>query len=198
MSALLPRVLTATVAGLLWLTACQTASVVPTADGVAARVVDPSPEVVGTILPTPELIGPPPGAPPYLHTPPAMPSSPNDDLSVGKEQFRQGNWGLAERHCRRATEAAPGDAAAWLCLAASYDRLKRFDLADRAYGQLIGLVGRTPATLNNLGYSYILRADYARAHKTLREAEAQDPGNPFIKNNLALLAQTAGTGYGVR
>ena len=75
--------------------------------------------------------------------------------------FTQGNYGLAERYFRRAVESGPREADAWLGLAASYDRLRRFDLADRAYNQLYGLVGRTPEILNNQGYSMMLRGDFA-------------------------------------
>jgi Flp pilus assembly protein TadD len=41
--------------------------------------------------------------------------------------------------------------------------------------------------LNNWGYSYMLRGDYRRAQATLLQAQAQDPANPYIKNNLELL-----------
>ena len=89
-----------------------------------------------------------------------MPSSPNDDLSLGKMHFRQGNYGLAERYFRRAVESGPRDAEAWVGLAASYDRLRRFDLADRAYDQALRAGRPTPEILNNQGYSYMLRGDY--------------------------------------
>jgi Flp pilus assembly protein TadD len=55
-------------------------------------------------------------------------------LSLGKKYFRTINCGLAEKHFRAAVEKHPRDAEAWIGLAASYDRLRRFDLADRAYG----------------------------------------------------------------
>jgi Flp pilus assembly protein TadD len=54
-------------------------------------------------------------------------------------------------------------------LAASYDRLRRFDLADRAYQEAIRIVGRTPEVLNDQGFSYILRGDYGRAQRTLQK-----------------------------
>ena len=49
---------------------------------------------------------------------------------------------MAERHFRKAVELHPRDAESWLGLAASYDRLKRFDLADRAYQETIRWSGR--------------------------------------------------------
>jgi Flp pilus assembly protein TadD len=48
---------------------------------------------------------------------------------------------MAERYFRRAVETHASDAEAWVGLAASYDRLRRFDLADQAYAEAIRLVG---------------------------------------------------------
>ena len=68
-----------------------------------------------------------------------------------------------------------------------HDRLRRFDLADRVYEQAMKIAGPTPEILNNMGYSYMLRGDYRRARETLLQAQAQDPGNPYIRNNIELL-----------
>jgi len=125
-------------------------------------------------------------------------SDPYDDLSTGKKLYRAANYGLAERHFRRAVEARPKDAEAWVGLAASYDQLRRFELADRAYNQAIGIVGKTPEVLNNQGYSYILRGDYSRARTTLLQAKAKDPENPFIQNNLELLDKSRRDRKGVQ
>jgi Flp pilus assembly protein TadD len=115
---------------------------------------------------------------------------PNDDLSLAKGFFRDGNYGLAERYFRRAAEAGPRDAEAWLGLAASYDRLKRFNLADRAYAQVLRLAGPTPEVLNNIGYSYMLRGDYRRAREKLLQAAARDPDNQYVRANLQLLEES--------
>jgi Flp pilus assembly protein TadD len=119
---------------------------------------------------------------------------PDDDLSRGKKQFRDANYGLAERYFRSVIEKGPTeagrDAEAWLGLAATYDRLKRFKLADRAYAEAIRIIGPTPEVLNNQGYSYLLRGDYRRARETLLAARAKDPTSPFIRNNLELLAES--------
>ncbi len=45
----------------------------------------------------------------------------------------RGNYGIAQRYFKDAVEKAPRDVTAWIGLAASYDRLRRFDLADQAY-----------------------------------------------------------------
>jgi Flp pilus assembly protein TadD len=110
-----------------------------------------------------------------------------EDLRLGKKYFNAGNFSLAERHFRRAVELRPRDLEGWVGLAASYDRLRRFELADRAYDQAIKIGGPSGEVLNNRGYSYMLRGDYRRARETLLEAQAQDPGNSYIKNNLELL-----------
>jgi Flp pilus assembly protein TadD len=179
------------VAGLLWLSGCETTSLKP--PNLFGSKPDTPADTTGS-LGGPHDIAPPydvgDKGPPVEALPPLTPSTPNDDLSLGRMNFRQGNYGLAEHYFRRAVEAGPRDADAWLGLAASYDRLKRFDLADRAYKQLYGMMGRTPELLNNQGYSYMLRGDFAHARTTLMEAQAKDPRNPYIANNLALLAES--------
>jgi Flp pilus assembly protein TadD len=113
---------------------------------------------------------------------------PSDEpLRLAIEQFNRGNFGIAERYFQDAVEKAPKDASAWVGLAASYDRIGRFDLADRAYGQAIRLEGETTAILNNRGYSYMLRGDLIAARKVLLKAYEREPGNPTILNNIKLL-----------
>lgn len=101
--------------------------------------------------------------------------------------YTNGDYGNAEKHYRKAVEKDPKNAEAWLGLAATYDRLKRFDNANKAYDIVIKLVGFTPTVLNNLGYHYILRGNYATARRTLEAAEKKDPSNEFIQNNIRLL-----------
>jgi Flp pilus assembly protein TadD len=124
-------------------------------------------------------------------------SNAGDDLNQGKKYFRAGNYGMAERYFRRAVELHPRDAEAWIGLAAAYDRLRRFDLADRAYGQAIAIVGPTVEILNNQGYSYMLRGDTKRARDTLMTAQRKEPGNRFVQNNLQLLAASASKGKAI-
>lgn len=133
----------------------------------------------------------------FAAAPPATraPDEPKDDLTLGKEHFRGQRYGLAELHFRRAVETAKGDAEAWIGLAASYDQLKRFKLADRAYAQALKIAGPTPELLNNRGYSYLLRGDLRRASDDLSAALAQAPEDERIRNNLkALDAKARGRG----
>jgi Flp pilus assembly protein TadD len=113
---------------------------------------------------------------------------PSDEPTrLGLENFNRGNYGLAERYFRDAVERTPRDVTAWVGLAASYDRLARFDLADRAYRYAIKLAGTTPQILNNQGYSYMLRGNYVRARQLLTRANQLEPNNPVILNNMQLL-----------
>jgi Flp pilus assembly protein TadD len=198
MSVGVKRSVTVAVAGLLWLTGCETTST-RLSDTFGWKTDKPA---TGAAEDTTGSIGGPHGfgdkGPAVEPVPPLTPSNPNDDLSLGRINFRQGNYGLAEHYFRRAVESGPREAEAWLGLAASYDRLRRFDLADRAYNQLFALTGRTPEILNNQGYSYMLRGDFKRARDILGEARAKDPANPYIANNLALLEESVRTRKAVR
>jgi Flp pilus assembly protein TadD len=108
-------------------------------------------------------------------------------VEIGKRYYRHGHFGLAEQSFRQAVEQDPANAEAWLGLAASYDRLRRFDRARHAYDNVMKLVGRTPTVLNNLGYHYLLAGDRPRARETLIAALRADPENEQIRNNLALV-----------
>lgn len=123
---------------------------------------------------------------------------PADPVNVGKRHFREGHFGLAEKAYREAVQLSPRDAEAWIGLAASYDRLRRFDLADRAYAQAIRLVGKTSVILNNQGYSYMLRGDLKTARAKLAAALAKDPENPTILANLQALDASLSLGKDIR
>ena len=126
-----------------------------------------------------------PAAPVVVATPPidAIP----DDLETAKMHFRAAHYGLAELNFRRVVEKNNGHVEGWLGLAASYDKLKRYDLADRAYARAFKLAGPIPELLNNRGYSYLLRGDLARASADLSAAAVADPDNESARNNLSLL-----------
>jgi Flp pilus assembly protein TadD len=206
MSASTGRVLLVAAACLVWVTGCETSTKLtglfggqrddpattaslenpagpaepPATGSVAAVSVDAEPDPVVNAA-NPRLLG----------------KDPYDELNLGKKYFRSANFALAEKHFRRAVELHPRDAEAWVGLAASYDRLKRFDLADRAYRQAAGVAGDTPEIMNNRGFSYILRGDYRRARQILLAAQARAPDNPFIKNNIELLEKAKRRGKSV-
>jgi hypothetical protein len=155
-------------------------------------------DVTGSFTTQPAEPGPSgePVAP--LSKPGHVGDDPNDDLQLGKKYFRSNNFGLAEKSFRSTVEKHPNDAEAWVGLAASYDRLHRFDLADRAYSQAIRIVGTTAEILNDQGFSYMLRGDYTRAHKKLQEAQAKDPSNPYVRANMQLLEESYHDGSAIQ
>ena len=113
---------------------------------------------------------------------------PSDEpLKLALDYFKKGSYGIANRYFRDAVEKAPEDAEAWIGLAASYDRLRRFDLADQAYATAIKLTGETVQILNDRGYSYLLHGDLAKARAKLLKAYQLDPTNPTVINNIQLL-----------
>lgn len=113
---------------------------------------------------------------------------PSDEpLRLALEHFNRGEYGVAQKYFRDAVERAPKDASAWIGLAASYDHLGRFDLADQAYSAAVRLVGETTVLLNNRGYSYLLRGNLTAARADFLKAYAREPNNPIIRNNLRLL-----------
>jgi Flp pilus assembly protein TadD len=116
---------------------------------------------------------------------------PSDEpVKLGMQRFYEGNFGLAQHYFQDAVEKTPKDATAWVGLASSYDRLGRFDLADRSYAAAVKLVGNTSNILNDEGYSYMLRGDLIKARAKFDAAIRLDPGNAAAINNLALLNQS--------
>lgn len=186
------RALLITAASLVWLSGCETAPKLGNLfhSDDATQAVPPDADATGSVSPDGNGRG--------LASPGLLGADPNDDLSMGKRYFRQEDFGLAEHYFRRAVESHPKDGEAWLDLAAAYDRLRRFDLADRAYSEATAIAGPTAEVLNNQGYSYILRGDYRRAREKLMAAQARDPKNPYIVNNIALLKQSAAQGKAVQ
>lgn len=201
----LARVLIVAAAG-VWLAGCTTTSgSLPDVFGLNKPAAPAAPD--GAAAPTDALasasdtpVDDATGIVPPLSGPPKsglLGGQSYDDLSLGKRYYKAGNYGLAERYFRRAVETHARDAEAWLGLAAAYDRLRRFDLADRAYAEAIRLVGPRVAILNNQGYSYMLRGDYKRAREKLDEAARKDPGNRFVESNLRLLSEASARGKAI-
>ncbi|WP_377830581.1 tetratricopeptide repeat protein [Bradyrhizobium lupini] len=129
----------------------------------------------------------PPGGDP-VQEPTDVKYYPSDEpVRMGLEQYNRGNYGISQRYFKDAVEKAPKDVTAWVGLAASYDKLRRFDLADQAYAQAIRLGGETVQILNDQGYSLMLRGNLGGARRKFEKAYSLDPGNPVIANNLELL-----------
>jgi Flp pilus assembly protein TadD len=130
--------------------------------------------------------------PSALVLPASVEAYPDDQvLPVAKAQFAAGNFGHAARYYERAVELAANNGEAWLGLAASYDRVRRFDLADRAYREAGRYAGDQPEYYNNVGYSYLLRGDLAKARSNFLKAYELDPSSVTVNNNLELLRGSA-------
>ncbi len=105
----------------------------------------------------------------------------------GMDAFHRTDYALAQEKFQAAVEANPKMAAAWLGLAGSYDYLRRFDLADRAYREVERLTGPTPSLLNNRGYSHYLQGNLVKARALYEEAARLAPNDPIIAANIEML-----------
>ena len=172
--------------------AVETAELAKPADGTEAMAADLPVERAVVETRTDVAVVPASAEAPVGEVPGGKLLIPQDDVSLGKKYYLARDYGLAEKHFRAAAESQPRNAEAWLGLAAAYDELRRFDLADRAYAQAIKIAGEQVAIINNQGYSYILRGDYKRARERLMLAEVKSPDNPYVQANLQLLAKRSG------
>jgi Flp pilus assembly protein TadD len=114
----------------------------------------------------------------------------DEAVQAGKNHFRQENYGNAGAAFYKAVQLAPNDGVAWLGLAASCDRIRRFDLADYAYRKAYPLVGTSAAYYNDVGYSYLLRGKLVDARRNFLKAYELAPNDPTIRNNLELLSNS--------
>jgi Flp pilus assembly protein TadD len=112
-------------------------------------------------------------------------------LVEARAHFRNNNYGYSAAFYKRVVELSPNDPEGYVGLGASYDRLRRFDLADRVYAALYELSGATAQYYNNVGYSYLLRGKLSEALANFRKAQKLDPENVVIANNLQILQDAA-------
>ena len=96
----------------MWLAGCETTSTRQSVREARHAAKPPTGasdgDATGSVARAPSATG---GAPPL--TPELLGDDPNDDLSIAKKYFRQGSYGLAERHFRKAVELHPRDAESW-------------------------------------------------------------------------------------
>jgi len=101
----------------------------------------------------------------------------------GRDHFERGDYALAERSYRTAVERDPKDKSSWLGLAATYDQLGQFRLADRAYSGASKVPGDEFELLNNRGFSYMLRGNGIQASNLFARAKRIRPLDPVVNNN---------------
>ena len=112
-------------------------------------------------------------------------------LSEARAHFRNNDFGYSAALYKRVVELSPKDPQGYVGLGASYDRLQRFDQADRVYASLYAISGGTAQYYNNVGYSYMLRGNLGAAVSNFRKAQKLDPDNAVIANNLLLITNSA-------
>lgn len=115
----------------------------------------------------------------------------HDPVENGRALLMTGQYGLAIEALSRVLHDDPGNARTLTLLAEAYDRLHRYDLADRYHGQALQADPNFVAALNNWGYSYLVRGDKPRAVGLLERAVAVKKDHPVILANLQLAAGDA-------
>lgn len=113
-------------------------------------------------------------------------------LVQGRENFAAGNYGIAVDSFHAAVTLDPQSVRALNGLAASYDKLGRFDLAERYYASALDIDPESPVTLNNLGYSQLLQGKLEEALKIFEIAGRNSPPNPLIAANTELAINMMG------
>ncbi len=119
-------------------------------------------------------------------------SSTDQALVRGREQFAQGNYGIAVDAFNAAVTFDPQSIRALNGLAASYDKLGRFDLAERYYASALDIDPESAVTLNNAGYSQLLQGNLEEALKLFEVAARYGPDNPLIAANTELAVNMMG------
>jgi hypothetical protein len=138
-------------------------------------------------------------------TPTGVASMPVSAYDIGLLHFQSMRYGLALDSFRKDLRHNAQSVRTLNAVAATYDFLGRTDLADRYYEEALALNPDSAQTLNNLGYSYLMRGRQAQSAPYLAEAErlfrlarGRDGGNPKIDANLSYLADIRGDLFGVR
>jgi hypothetical protein len=109
-------------------------------------------------------------------------------LAEGRMQFRNGNFALAVDAFRRATRQPAQSVDAYNGLAASYDRLGRFDLARRYYEEALAIAPADPRVIHNYAVSLRLQGRDAEAHQLLASASPPAAASPVPAAQEAALA----------
>jgi LytR cell envelope-related transcriptional attenuator/Tetratricopeptide repeat len=109
-------------------------------------------------------------------------------LNLGHAHFSQGNFGLALESFHAALAQDGGSVETLNAVAATYDRMGRYDVAKKYYDRALVLAPDSPRTLNNVGYSLVLQGKYDAAMHYFRLAGATRDGGGVAatSDNLAL------------
>ena len=117
-----------------------------------------------------------------------------DPYETGRTYFEEQQYGLALAAFRESLRQHPDAPRELNAVAACYDQMLRFDLADGYYNLALNLDPNSVQTLNNLGYSHYRRSqegygsEYLMSARTyLARAGALAAGNPVVARNLDLI-----------
>ena len=131
----------------------------------------------------------------WSQNPPAQVSS-QDNYALGRKQFSVGLYGMALKNFRVALVRAPKSLDHLNAVAATYDQLGRFDLAERYYALALGVDPNSVQTLNNIGYSFLMQKDYVSARYYLNQAakltRAENEFSGVVGANLVSLDMAEG------
>lgn len=105
-------------------------------------------------------------------------------MERGKAHFAAGQYGLALEAFKNALAEDPNSVRALNAIAATFDQVGRFDLSDRYYKRALRLAPDSADTLNNLGYSQLLRGNLPEAQELLARAMRINADDPVIQANL--------------
>jgi len=110
------------------------------------------------------------------------PAIPRTIFNLGKKPFgRQLRALRAPFPPRRRAHRADAESLGWA--GGVLRRLRRFDLADRAYGPGVRHPSARRRAPQQQGLSYILRGDYRAPAETLLAARTKDPSNPTSRTS---------------
>ena len=104
----------------------------------------------------------------------------------GTVHFAAGSFGLALQSFQQTLQRDRKNIAALNAVAATYDRLGRYDLARPYYGRALALKSDSVQTLNNIGYSSLMQKSAHRARRYLDAALKIDADNVVVKQNAAI------------
>ena len=131
----------------------------------------------------------------WTQTPPIQADA-QDPYALGKKQFADGLYGMALKSFRVALAKEPRSLDHLNAVAATYDKLGRFDLAERYYARALGVDPDSVQTLNNIGYSFLIQKDYVSARYYLEQAariaRAEDEHIDVVGANLVSLDMAEG------
>ncbi len=115
------------------------------------------------------------------------------DMSMARTAFARGNYGIAIDYLESELARSPASLSALNGLGSSYDRLGRYDVAQRYYFRALDLAPQSSLTISNIGYSYLLQGRNPEAEILLQLALRYDAGNMTAAANLHLVREAAVT-----